>query len=355
MLESPTTSFVTACLFLFSLSLPLFLLYRLWVFYRHKSVTTRTSIPEVTANTCLHKVNEVVKNEDATTIGVHSIITSVHYSPKDESRKSTNNLRPYAGEDAFFSYSPNNSSNLVGAMGIADGVGGYSDLGVDAGLMAWQLMENSRDYFIKSAESDDCLYKSPRDILCRAFDSILLNKQVACGGTTACLVSVFKDELGAIYLQYANLGDSGFMVVRNGEVIFRTTDQTHYFNAPYQLAVPPKHRTVIMNKPHEADQFDNVFQVREGDYVILATDGLWDNIFDEDVVKILNDHTKLYTNSAEIVEKTTRELLLKTHAISKNSPKPVYTPFQRYASDNRKTWVGGKVDDISVMVGVIAG
>jgi protein phosphatase PTC7 len=220
--------------------------------------------------------------------------------------------------------------------------------------MAWQLMENSRDNFISSFETGDTLYKSPRDILCMAFHTIHAQQQVVCGGTTACLVSVYKNEDGGLYLQYANLGDSGFMVVRDGEVVFRTIDQTHYFNAPYQLAIPPKGRTVIMNKPNEASHFEEQhLQVREGDYIILATDGLWDNLFDEDVVDALVLNCRNCTNKADIVEKTTRDLLVKTSAVSRNMPKAVMTPFQRYAMDNRKNWTGGKVDDISIMIGCI--
>lgn len=37
----------------------------------------------------------------------------------------------------------------------------------------------------------------------------------------------------------ANIGDSGFLIVRNGQVVHRSEEQQHYFNTPYQLSVPP--------------------------------------------------------------------------------------------------------------------
>jgi len=35
------------------------------------------------------------------------------------------------------------------------------------------------------------------------------------------------------------IGDSGYLICRGGKVIFRSPEQTHYFNAPYQLTILP--------------------------------------------------------------------------------------------------------------------
>ena len=40
-------------------------------------------------------------------------------------------------------------------------------------------------------------------------------------------------------LHSANLGDSGFLVIRQGSVVHQSSEQQHYFNTPYQLAIPP--------------------------------------------------------------------------------------------------------------------
>jgi len=40
-------------------------------------------------------------------------------------------------------------------------------------------------------------------------------------------------------LHSANLGDSGFLVIRRGSVVHQSSEQQHYFNTPYQLAIPP--------------------------------------------------------------------------------------------------------------------
>ena len=56
------------------------------------------------------------------------------------------------------------------------------------------------------------------------------------GSCTACVVALHYDE-SKIYT--ANLGDSGFLVIRRGEVIHRSEEQQHYFNTPFQLSVAP--------------------------------------------------------------------------------------------------------------------
>jgi len=49
-------------------------------------------------------------------------------------------------------------------------------------------------------------------------------------------VALHREE-SAIYT--ANLGDSGFRVVRAGKIVHRSQEQQHYFNTPFQLAVAP--------------------------------------------------------------------------------------------------------------------
>ena len=52
------------------------------------------------------------------------------------------------------------------------------------------------------------------------------------GSATACILRCLPDE-GELHA--ANLGDSGFLVVRGGNPVFQTPQQQHHFNFPYQL------------------------------------------------------------------------------------------------------------------------
>ncbi len=50
------------------------------------------------------------------------------------------------------------------------------------------------------------------------------------GSTTACVLCLEGEQLHA-----ANVGDSGFMVIRGSEVVFKSPPQQHSFNFPFQL------------------------------------------------------------------------------------------------------------------------
>ena len=55
------------------------------------------------------------------------------------------------------------------------------------------------------------------------------------GSTTACVLCLEGEQLHA-----ANVGDSGFMVVRENEIVFKSPPQQHSFNFPYQLGPKDK-------------------------------------------------------------------------------------------------------------------
>ena len=56
------------------------------------------------------------------------------------------------------------------------------------------------------------------------------------GSSTACIVVL---DRRSHRLHTCNLGDSGFLVVRGGEVVHRSSEQQHYFNTPFQLSIAP--------------------------------------------------------------------------------------------------------------------
>lgn len=60
--------------------------------------------------------------------------------------------------------------------------------------------------------------------------SLVLPPQGSC---TACIVMLDGSTLRA-----SNLGDSGFLVLRNSQIVFQSPTQQHQFNFPYQLGGP---------------------------------------------------------------------------------------------------------------------
>jgi protein phosphatase PTC7 len=285
------------------------------------------------------------------------VVTSASYLPKAPNKNRRNLGKIDCGEDAYFISNrfPNSDSRVL-AMGVSDGVGGYSEMVVDGkrvdpSEMAWALMENSQRYL----ELDDKL--TPKQALTKAFEDIVNKKQVAIGGATACIVSMHRgmDEEGkpVLKLTSANLGDSAFYVIRDGKIIYRSQDQTHYFNCPYQLSVPRSDNSqLLQDDPRLADELQTPIDLYKGDVVIVASDGLTDNVFDQDVLKIVNNRLASASPKEENIAALIAHDLLKD-AVLKSRSQSISTPFQEYSKSFGLTFPGGKLDDITICVSVV--
>lgn len=218
------------------------------------------------------------------------------------------------GEDAYF------LSDDMKVIGVADGVGGWGDIGVDPALYSRALMEGAK----MSANSSQ--QREPVDIM---QDGYQYSTYVQ-GSSTCCVVS-----LNGVHLSAANLGDSGFMVVRGAEIVFRTKEQQHSFNFPYQIG------TGSADKPEHSQRL--AVEVQPGDLIIVGTDGLWDNLFDDDIMEVIANAPN---EPATIAQQIARQ----AHIVAND--KDIISPFSKSARSNGYPLAtGGKLDDITVIVG----
>jgi protein phosphatase PTC7 len=201
--------------------------------------------------------------------------------------KRAKSARPKSGQDAFFVSRLGDSPNRV-AVGLADGVGGWMDSGVDPADFSHAFC----DYMASAAYN----YKgggdmTARQLMQKGYDAVCHDPTIKAGGSTA-VVALF-DERGT--LEVANLGDSGFIVLRLNGVHASSEPQTHAFNTPYQLSIVPRSMLLraaafggaqLMDQPRDAEVTRH--SLRHGDVVIFASDGLWDNVFDQDILRIVS-------------------------------------------------------------------
>lgn len=268
----------------------------------------------------------------------------VAYQAKDRKdpiyAKLKGSLQSATGEDNYFVAA--RSSNELYA-GVADGVGGWANHGYDSSAISRELCNSMRE--IASTSSKDIL---PKQLIDYGYKDVLDNRRVEVGGTTAIVAHFLPNGT----LNVANLGDSWCGVFRDSKLAFQTKFQTVGFNAPYQLAVIPKHilddaerrgGSFIMNKPSDAD--DYTFKLQKNDVVVLATDGVTDNISIEDMEIFLRD--KAETN--QDLQGVAQEFVSNVVALSKDPSFPSVFA-QEYSKMSGQFYVGGKEDDITVVV-----
>ena len=175
------------------------------------------------------------------------------------------------GEDAWFVRIEKKGG---GEMYLADGVGGFNERGVDPGLYARVLTYEAAKAY--AAQTKNPLGNAgPKKAI-----QVAQEKTRLPGASTMIIVA-----LDGNILKVANLGDSGFRVVRHGKVVLASPAQEHYFNCPFQLGYAPLSEDI--DSASEAQEFE--FEIQPGDLVIVGSDGLFDNVFDEDIVAVANE------------------------------------------------------------------
>jgi len=217
-------------------------------------------------------------------------------------------------------------------MGVADGVGGWADIGVDAGLYSRQLMHLSS----VNSETQNPANPNPKQVLYEA-----VQDTTAKGSATVCIVALTTKGEGAS-LRAANLGDSGFIVVREKQVMFKSPVQQHSFNFPYQVSSLPKYS----DNPMTAETFS--YDVMPGDTIVLGTDGLFDNLYPEEVASIVYQAKANGTKPGELAH------ILAKITLEVATDKKRDTPFANGArAVGFPHEFGGKMDDVTCVVSYV--
>ncbi|KAG7620729.1 PPM-type phosphatase domain [Arabidopsis suecica] len=225
------------------------------------------------------------------------------------------------GEDAHFICAEEQ------ALGVADGVGGWAELGIDAGYYSRELMSNS----VNAIQDEPKGSIDPARVLEKAHTCTKSQ-----GSSTACIIALTNQGLHAI-----NLGDSGFMVVCEGHTVFRSPVQQHDFNFTYQLE---------SGRNGDLPSSGQVFTVAvaPGDVIIAGTDGLFDNLYNNEITAIVVHAVRANIDPQVTAQKIAA--LARQRAQDKNRQ----TPFSTAAQDAGFRYYGGKLDDITVVVSYVA-
>ncbi|KAI9371994.1 hypothetical protein BJX61DRAFT_534330 [Aspergillus egyptiacus] len=161
-------------------------------------------------------------------------------------------------------------------------------------------------------------------------------------------------------LYVTNIGDCKVLVIRPSEekIIFRTEEQWHWFDCPMQLGTnsvdTPRKNAVL-----------SLVDMEEGDMVLALSDGVLDNLWEHEVLSVTLEGLSKWeqgrydTKELEWAPPTVlaeermvfvaRELLKAALAVAQDPF--AESPYMEKAVEEGLAIQGGKMDDISVVVG----
>ncbi|KAJ2909279.1 Protein phosphatase 2C 7, partial [Coemansia aciculifera] len=305
------------------------------------------------------------------------------------------------GEDSLFH--ARIKQNLV--YGVADGVGGWNDSGVDPSIFSRSLTAYSAEAAQRTFLLHDSDEADPKDIMRRAFAGMRFDAVPAFGSATELVMSL---SLASGRLRTAQLGDSTYVVLDDQQKAkFVAAEQQHRFNMPYQLTIPPTEDFKKNNKPKDEESaqffrprsasddgtdggevakemrrlideddfgdlsavgFDTPFDAREDSHmlahnevVVAATDGLFDNVRVEEIERLAERFMQAIgtTNSTDKqLPKATAPADLfgglaysvAAQAVANYIQHDLRSPFAERAKLAGYSFSGGKPDDVTVML-----
>lgn len=223
------------------------------------------------------------------------------------------------GEESYF------VTNL-NWLGVADGVGQWSLEGSNPGVYARELMEHCGKIV---SNSGGVSILKPVEVLQRIVE------EAQSPGSSTILLAYFDGQI----LHVANIGDSGFIIIRNGTVHRSSSPMHHDFHFPLQIAKG--------HDPSELVEEYNIY-LEIGDIVVTATDGLLDNLYMEEIASIVSKSVQAKINTQEIAKLLARRAQEVGKSAFGNSP---FADSARAAGYKRYT--GGKLDDVAVIVSLV--
>jgi serine/threonine protein phosphatase PrpC len=255
-------------------------------------------------------------------------------------------------------------------LGVADGVSQIEDFGIDPSVLPQELLkacdEIALDQLLPdgSGKKDDP-YLGPIPLMRRAFES------TESLGSTTILLSILDNSTrihGKLHPMIAVLaiGDCEVLILRRCggrqnqlEAVFHTEMQRIESNAQMPLQVARVDDRVDANFDEsitidviERGSAVHCMSAYEGDILVQGSDGLFDNLFLDEIVDICNANLSptnpqdpFVPEQPAVLEKIARQIVLECHKKTDRAPDGglIECPIGR----------GGKVDDTCCVVGEV--
>lgn len=215
---------------------------------------------------------------------------------------------PERNEDAFFIDEAN------GALGVFDGVGGASGSERASQLASKAVAENLKKVhlMLPRSLSHIAIYEA----LWAGHEAILDDPAIGIA-TTATVAKVFETERGTPYVVVASVGDSRAYLFRDGQLAHLTLDQA--YRMPGHKDEDSRHLQETLANATDLSKLDEAaqrafrnrniitsylggesnppvitvsdFEAHQGDKLVITSDGIHDNLTDNEIEAIVRDQS----------------------------------------------------------------
>ncbi|XP_071715343.1 uncharacterized protein [Rutidosis leptorrhynchoides] len=223
------------------------------------------------------------------------------------------------GDDAYF---------LAGSkwLGVANGVGQWSFEGTDPGRYAKELMRTCEEIVLDTSAVP---VTNTVELLCRGVSETNMS------GSSNVLIANFDGQA----LHVANIGDTGFLIIRHGAIYKKSSPLLHDFH--FALQVEDSDDPLLFVEEYK-------IELDEGDVVVSATDGLFDNLYEREIALIVSKSLQAGMKPEEIAN------VLATRAQDVGRSAFLRSPFSDAAQSAGYTgYSGGKPDNVAVIVSLV--
>ncbi|KAK7412124.1 hypothetical protein VNO78_03572 [Psophocarpus tetragonolobus] len=213
-------------------------------------------------------------------------------------------------------------------LAVADGVGQWSleGSGSNAGLYIRELIEKCEN-IVSNYENISTI--KPEEVITRGA------VETQSPGSSTVLVAHFDGQV----LHAANVGNTGFIITRDGSILKKSTPMFHEFSFPLQI--------VQGEDPSELIDGYSI-DLHDGDVIVTATNGLFDNLYEQEIASIVSKSLQARLAPQEIAE------LLAMRAQEVGRSTSIRSPFADAAQAMGYVgYMGGKLDDVTVIVSLV--
>jgi len=229
---------------------------------------------------------------------------------------------------------------------VADGVSSWRRAGINAARFSNQLV---MDVSLLASQSPLGL---PTEILKACFEN-MVHTNSANGSCTMCMASIHK---ATNTLHLAWLGDCGIRVYRDNKTIYKSWEQYHTMNVPYQFGIAPSDMEFEHSKFCSIkDVMLDCINLKSGDVLLMASDGLFDNLWEDEILEIL-EPARLEGDNFEL--SNAAESLVHNASRASFDDNPLRTTPHAYkvcdgCEECMETVIGGNIDDITALIAYV--